>query len=205
MDFHTWWLKRKGHAQGCAFWSFVDNVPHLGVKFPQNPHFWGVNMCFIARDKILKVAYYQNYCIDSNQILHVDIPSSSHLRWPNKSKAAILKIVKSPYLCNRLTNLEEIWHDGACWPHTADWLLKCPVLKIQAGGSPVLKITKVVISQQRFDISSRISVWWSKMVSWLLWPLKNFNFKIPRRWTAAILKTIKSPYLGNLLADFDEI
>jgi len=30
--------------------------------------------------------------------------------------AAILKTVKSPYLCNRLTDFHEIWHDDAYSP-----------------------------------------------------------------------------------------
>jgi len=35
--------------------------------------------------------------------------------------------------------------------------------------------------------------------------LKNLNFQNPRWRTAAILKTVKSPYLLNCLTDFDEI
>jgi len=27
MDFHAWWLKRRGRAQGCAFWGFVYMAP----------------------------------------------------------------------------------------------------------------------------------------------------------------------------------
>jgi len=37
----------------------------------------------------------------------------------HKSKmadAAILRNVKSPYLCSRLTDFDEIWHDDAQWP-----------------------------------------------------------------------------------------
>jgi len=34
---------------------------------------------------------------------------------------------------------------------------------------------------------------------------KKFNFKNPRWQTAAVLKTVISPYLCNLLADFHEI
>jgi len=35
--------------------------------------------------------------------------------------------------------------------------------------------------------------------------VKNLKFNNPRWRTAAILKTVKSPYLGNRLTDFDEI
>jgi len=35
--------------------------------------------------------------------------------------------------------------------------------------------------------------------------VKKLNFKNPRWRTAAILKTVKPPYLCNRLTDFDEI
>ena len=34
------------------------------------------------------------------------------------------KTVKSLYLCNGLTDFDEIWHDDAYWPLTADLWLK---------------------------------------------------------------------------------
>jgi len=34
--------------------------------------FWGANRHFQAKREIEKRAYYQNHCIDSNQILHSD-------------------------------------------------------------------------------------------------------------------------------------
>ena len=40
-DFHAWWLKRRGLAQGCAFWGFVDIAPHVGGEIPPKPQFWG--------------------------------------------------------------------------------------------------------------------------------------------------------------------
>jgi len=42
--------------------------------------------------------------------------------------------VKSPYLCNRLTDFNEIWQVGAHWPPTADWPLKFRIFEIQDGG-----------------------------------------------------------------------
>ena len=44
-DFHAWWLKRRGLAQGCDFLGFVHMVSHLGVK-PPKANFWGVNRRF---------------------------------------------------------------------------------------------------------------------------------------------------------------
>jgi len=34
-DFHAWWLKRRGLAQGCAFLDFFHIAPHLGGQKPQ--------------------------------------------------------------------------------------------------------------------------------------------------------------------------
>jgi len=34
------------------------------------------------------------------------------------------KTIKSPYLRNRLTDVDEIWHDDADWPPTGDRPLK---------------------------------------------------------------------------------
>ena len=48
--------------------------PHPFPHFPsKNPQFWGVNRRFQRQTrKIEKRAYFQNYCIDSNHILHSD-------------------------------------------------------------------------------------------------------------------------------------
>jgi len=75
--------------------------------------------------KIVKVSYY---CIDSSHILQNDRNRQLVVvGGPNKRQtnprwrtAAILKTVKSPYLRNRLSDFDEIWHDNAYWPHIAD-------------------------------------------------------------------------------------
>ena len=74
---------------------------------------------------------------------------------PRWQTAAVLKTVKSPYLCNRLTDFDEIWHDGAYWPPTAKRPLKFRILKIQDGGGRHLENQKIAISPQRFDRSLR--------------------------------------------------
>jgi len=71
--------------------------------------------------KILIVAYYQNCCIDSSQILHSDkdhqmsFMGRSNAR--HKSKIAdgrhLEKIEKSLYLSNGLTDRHKIWHSDA--------------------------------------------------------------------------------------------
>jgi len=40
-----------------------------------------------------------------------------------------MKTVKSPYLRNRLTDFDEIWHDDADWPPTGDTPLKFGIFK----------------------------------------------------------------------------
>ena len=54
---------------------------------------------------------------------------NSNLTNPIWRTAAILKTVKSPYLCNRLTDFDEIWHDDAYWPATAERPLKFPIFE----------------------------------------------------------------------------
>jgi len=90
----------------------------------------------------LKVSWYRNYYIDFNQIWHNDRdhqvvivfgPSRrpTNQRWRT---AAILKTGKSPYLCNRLTDFDEIWHSDAYWPPTGDVRKIFEFLKIYDGG-----------------------------------------------------------------------
>ena len=49
------------------------------------------------------------------------------------------KTVKSLYLCNRLTDFDEIWYSDAHWTGTADVPLKFRILKIQDGGGRYLE------------------------------------------------------------------
>ena len=44
------------------------------------------------------------------------------------------KTVMSPYLCNRLTDFDEIWYSDAYWPFTADLPLKFRIFDNQNGG-----------------------------------------------------------------------
>jgi len=70
--FSPWWLKRRGLAQGCAFLGLVDMAPHLRGQIPKN-NFGEWILAFPSQAReIKKHAYYRNYYIDSNQILHSD-------------------------------------------------------------------------------------------------------------------------------------
>ena len=52
------------------------------------------------------------------------VKKNSNFTNPRWRTAAILRTVKSPYLCSRLSNFDEIWHNDAYWPHTAERRLK---------------------------------------------------------------------------------
>ena len=66
------------------------------------------------------------------------------------------KAVKSPYLCNRLTDFDEIWRDDACWPPTAEGPLKFRIFEYSRWRQPPSeKSQKIAISPQRFDRSLR--------------------------------------------------
>jgi len=86
------------------FWGLFHIVPHL---VGQKAQLWGVNRSFQAKlAKIEKRAYYQNYFIDSNQILHSDkdhqmpFVGGPHTRITNPRwrTAAILEKSKNCYI-----------------------------------------------------------------------------------------------------------
>jgi len=73
---------------------------------------------------------------------------------PRWRAAAILKTVKSPYLRNCLTDIDEIWHVDADGPYTAERPLKFRFFKkTKIAAAAILKISKIVISHQQFDRS----------------------------------------------------
>ena len=85
--------------------------------------------------------------------------------WKSKmAAAAILKTVKSPYLCNRLTDFGEIWRYDAYSSPTADRPLKFWIFENSRWRQPPFwKITKIAIYLQRFDRSLRNLVCWCRM------------------------------------------
>ena len=74
------------------FVGFIDIVPHFGMKYPQNPKFWGANRRFQAKQANFR-------------ILKIQDGGGCHLQ----------KSQKSRYLHNGLTDLYEIWYTGAKW------------------------------------------------------------------------------------------
>ena len=79
----------------------------------------------------MKPAYYQNYCIDSNQILHntkdnqvlIVRGTNTPQQTRNSRQPSFWKKVKSPYLRSRVTAFNEIWYGDAYW-HAEDRQLK---------------------------------------------------------------------------------
>ena len=91
-----------------------------------------------------------------------------NIKFPNQRwrTAAILKTVKLPYFCNRLTDFYEIWHGNAYCPRTAHRPLKFRIFKNpRKAAAAIVKITTIAISPQRFDWSLQNLVWWGKWVS----------------------------------------
>ena len=130
---------------------------------------------------------------------------NSNCQNPRWRTAAVLKTVKSPYLRNRLTDFDEIWHRYADLLTTGYILLKFRIFqKTRWRRPPSVKNTKIAISQQRIGRSSRNLARLCKMGLLTTETVKMWNFQ-NRRWrTDAILKTVKSPYLRNRLTDFDK-
>jgi len=107
-------------ARMCLLESRCWFSPFSGSN-PPGPHFVGVN-----RLSEKKPACYQNYCIDSNQIMHnikdhhvllVD-GSTTHPTnpiWRRSAAPSWKKTVKSPYLHNRWTDFDRIWLDSTQW------------------------------------------------------------------------------------------
>jgi len=122
-----------------------------------------------------------------------------------------------PINCNSLTDFDEISHGDAHWSLQCTSHKNFEFLMVAAA---ILKITKIAISLQRFDWSLWNLVRCCKTGLLTFQVVENFNFtnprhlarlcnirsrpiklnfKNPRRRTAPILKTVKSPYLCNLI------
>ena len=97
------------------FWGFFHISHHLGGQ----KTILGVNRHFQAKLAILKSAYYPNYCIHSNQILHSDKDHQTafvggpdtRITNPRWRTAVILE--KLLYLGHGLCDFDEIWQDDA--------------------------------------------------------------------------------------------
>ena len=120
-------------ARVCLFGVSLILLLILEVKSPQKNNFGGVNRLFQA--KLAK--YCEFHIIETADRFQPNFakrqrPPSGHRGWsqyaPNKFKMAdgrhLAKSVKSLYLCNLLTDFDDIWLTDAHWPLTADRPLK---------------------------------------------------------------------------------
>ena len=118
-------------ARMCLLWVSLTLLPILGVKSPEYPNFWGVNMRFQAK----QAKYWKFHVIETTASISTTfgttIETIKKSPWvlpigPNKSKMADgrhfeKKTVKSLYLCNCLTDFDKIWYSDAYWPLTANF------------------------------------------------------------------------------------
>ena len=113
-----------------------------------------------------------NYYVDFSKILYDDtdhqlvIVGGPNMRPTNPRwrTAAILKTVKSPYLCNRITDFDELWHADVYWKLTSGPIVKISNFwKSNVAATAILEITKIEISLQWFDRSLRNLVRWCKI------------------------------------------
>ena len=102
---------------------------------------------------------------------------------PNKSNMAdgrhFAKSVKSPYLCNLLTDVDEIWHYDAHWSLTADRPLKFRIFQNPRWRQPPSwKLQKSWYLRNGLTDLYEILYGAAKWGSWLLRPLKTWISKI---------------------------
>jgi len=118
------------------FW-FFHMAPYLGGQTPKNPILGAWIGVSSQTREVEKRAYYYNYFIDSNQILHSDkdhcLPNA-HRGWSkhthHKLKMAdgrhLGDIEKSLYLGRGSSDYDNIWHDDALRSST---VLTVPTVK----------------------------------------------------------------------------
>ena len=163
----------------------------------------------------MKVSCYRNYCIDFNQILNNDrdhqvVVVGGPNKRPTNPRWRTAAILKKKTL-NRYISaivwpiLMKFGKMTQIGPYRGCTVKFLNFWKFKMAAAAILKITKIAISPQRFDRSLRNLVRWCIMGLLTALTVKNFKFHKSKRRTAAILKTVKSPYLCNRLTDFDEI
>jgi len=132
-DFRAWWLKWRRLVQGCAFFGFcLYCCPFLGSNFPET-------RIFVAQIGIFKPNMWKIQTFILSKLLHRlqpnfakwwRPPSTLH-GWskyaqtnPRWQWLPSLKIERSQYLRNGLTNFDEIWHGSVSRPSRPPQLIK---------------------------------------------------------------------------------
>ena len=174
-------------------------LPIYGIRFTKT-QFLGVNQIFQAyRGKYWKVHIIKTttsipakFCTTLKTTKWVVQISPQQLQVHKLADGRHFENVKSPCLRNCLTDFAEIWHDDAYWPHTEDRPLQSKISALV-----ILKITKIAISQQWTDRSSR------NLASWYNMGL--LTMKTVKKWISKVQHGGRPPNLRNRLTDFDEI
>ena len=110
-------LKRRG-LRMCLLGVSLTLLPILGVKSPENPNFWGVNRRFQAK----QAKYWKFHVIENTASISTKFCTTIEtIKWSSwvvpigaqqiqdGGRPPFKKNVKSPYLCNRLTDFDEIY------------------------------------------------------------------------------------------------
>ena len=189
---------------------------HLGVSLHCSS-FWGWNPpktpifgAWIGVFKPNWKKYRKFHVIDFDQIFHNDgdhqvVVVGGPNRRPTKPRWRTATILKKNLLNRHNSAIVcRFWWDLVQWrildPYSGSIVKISNFWKSKMAAATILKITKISISTEQFDRSLRNLVRWCKMGLLTSQTVKKLNFKNPRWRTAAILKTVKSPYLCNLLA-----
>ena len=174
-------------------------LPIYGIRFTKT-QFLGVNQIFQAyRGKYWKVHIIKittsipaKFCTALKTTKWVVQISPQQLQVHKLADGRHFENVKSPCLRNCLTDFAEIWHDDAYWPHTEDRPLQSKISALV-----ISKITKIAISQQWTDRSSR------NLASWYNMGL--LTIQTVKKWISKVQNGGRPPNLRNRLTDFDEI
>jgi len=131
-------LDGSNDADSCLLGVSLTLLPILGVIYPKNPNFWGVNRRFQAKQAKYwkfhvietKASISTKFCTAVETIKNSSwvVPIGAQQTQDGGRPLFWKKNVVSLYLCNRLTDFDKIWYSDSYWPHTS-W-----------------KITKIAIS-----------------------------------------------------------
>jgi len=172
------------------FGGSVDIAPHIWGQISPKLKFWGHEQAILKQMcKIFKLSYYQNYWMDSNQILHT---SKDHQicfvggpeTWKTNSRwrtATILKNKKSRYLCNRFTDFDGIWHDDA--PQTSR---HCELLRFPEFKNPRWPPASILMGALNVPLFSHLSENFVGLVAVFLVASGPLEVVVPSHWTACI-------------------
>ena len=171
-DFHAWLLKRRGLAQGCAFWGFRQHYsPFQGWNPPKTT-------IFGAWIGVFK-PHWQNIVIETTASISTKFCTTIEtIKWsswvvpigaqqiqdggrPPFRRKPLNRYI-SGILCNRMIDLVQ-WRILASYSGSTVKILN--FWKFKMAAAAILKITKIAISPQRFDRSLRNLVADAKWVS----------------------------------------